>query len=64
MSIPPLAKSLAPVPKIKAAAAVGGIYAAGVLLALWAGGGLTLKAGILAVTGPLLPVVGGYLKSS
>lgn len=67
MSIPPPPGPLpllAIHPKVKAAAIVGGFYAATVLLALWAGGGLTLKAGILAVTGPLLPVASGYLKSS
>jgi hypothetical protein len=52
------------VPKIKAAALTGAVFAVGSLLVLYATGGLTLKAGILAVTGPLLPVVGGYLKSS
>lgn len=51
-------------PKVKAAALAGAVFAAGSLLALYATGGLTLKAGILAVTGPLLPVAGGYLKSS
>lgn len=51
-------------PKIKAAALTGVVFAVGSILALYASGGLTLKAGILAVTGPLLPVAGGYLKSS
>ena len=51
-------------PKIKAAAMVAGVFIVLSLAGLWASGGLTLKAGILAVTGPLLPVAGGYLKSS
>jgi hypothetical protein len=51
-------------PKIKVAALTGGVFVILSLSALYASGGLTLKTGILAVTGPLLPVVGGYLKSS
>jgi hypothetical protein len=51
-------------PKIKAAALTGAVFVVLSLASLAATGGLTLKAGILAVTGPLLPVVGGYLKSS
>jgi hypothetical protein len=64
VSIPPPVRSLGPVPKIKAAALAGGVFIVGSLLALWATGGLTLKAAILTVTGPLLAVAGGYLKSS
>ncbi len=51
-------------PKVKAAALAGGAFVTLSLAGLYASGGLTLKTGILAVTGPLLPVVGGYLKSS
>jgi len=51
-------------PKIKAAATVAGVFIVLSLAGLWASGGLTLRSGILAVTGPLLPVAGGYLKSS
>lgn len=67
MSIPPPPGPLpltAIHPKVKAAALAGGVFAIMTLAGLYATGGLTMTAGILAVTGPLLPVVGGYLKSS
>lgn len=67
MSIPPPPGPLpllAIHPKVKAAALTAGVFIALSLAGLYASGGLTFKAGILAVTGPLLPVVGGYLKSS
>lgn len=51
-------------PKVRAAALTAGVFIVLSLAGLYASGGLTLKAGILAVTGPLLPVVGGYLKAS
>jgi hypothetical protein len=65
VSPPPGPLSLTAIhPKIKAAALAGGVFAVGTLLTLYATGGLTLKAAILAVTGPLVAVAGGYLKSS
>lgn len=67
MSIPPPPGPLPPLaihPKVRAAALAGGMFIVFSLAELYVSGTLTLKAGILAVTGPLLPVVGGYLKSS
>jgi len=67
VSIPPPPGPLALTaihPKIKAAALAGAVFAVGSLLTLYATGGLTLKASVLAVTGPLVAVAGGYLKSS
>lgn len=67
MSIPPPPGPLPPFaihPKVKAAALTGAVFVVLSLASLAATGGLTLRTGILAVTGPLLPVVGGYLKSS
>lgn len=73
-AIPPTANSIPPPPgplplfsihpKIKAAAIWAGAFIVLSLAGQYASGGLTLKSGILTVTGPLLPVVGGYLKSS
>lgn len=51
-------------PKVKAAAAVAGLYIGLSMLTLWATGALSLKTAALALTGPLLPVVGAYLKSA
>lgn len=66
-SIPPPPGPLPPFaihPKVKAAALAAGVFIVLSLGGLYASGGLTLKAGILAVTGPLLPVVSAYLKAS